>query len=501
MNPLDWIMGKIGYGRKASGDRRRSYAAAKTDRLVVGWPTTPTSGDRELRDALTELRARSQDLCRNNDYAKRFVELCRTNIVGPQGILMQNKATMAKDPLALDAVANREIEDAWGRWGRIGRCTADGCLSWIDAQALFVSSLVVDGEVLIRIVRDREAPFQIQFLEADQLDVSRNEVLSGGNEIRMGVEVSPFGKPIAYWILDRHPGEIGVFGTGSSTSKRVPASEIIHQFVKTRPSNTRGVPWMHTAMLHLKMLGGYEEAELVAARVSACKMGVIETATGDEYGADAGTEAGTGAKLTSAEPGIFDELAVGQKMSMFDPTHPAGNFDPFVKSVLRGVAAGLGVSYHSLSGDLTDVNYSSIRSGTLEMRDQWRILQRFVIDHFCQPVFDAWLTSYLMDDGRRIGLSAYDRVNRPMWLVRGWEWVDPLKDVNASIAAIKAGLTTHTIELSRQGLDFEEVLDQLAFERELAKSKGIDLGQGITGTEDMAGGYKSEADQESTAVT
>jgi capsid protein len=61
----------------------------------------------------------------------------------------------------------------------------------------------------------------------------------------------------------------------------------------------------------------------------------------------------------------------------------------------------------------------------------------------------------------------------PDWNVRGWEWVDPLKDINASVVAIENGLSTRTLELAKQGLDFEEVLDQLAFEKDLAAEKGV----------------------------
>jgi len=468
MKIVDWFARKLGYVK--SGMKRRNYAAANTDRLVFNWPTVNTSADAELRGSLTELRARSRQLARDNDYAKRFLALCKVNIIGPQGILVQSKATLKSDTERLDTRLNKAIEAGWYKWGRPGTCTADGTLSWVDAQGLFVQTLATDGEVLIQKIKSAENQLSLKFLEADQLDSRKNEVLSNGSEIRMGVEVDNDGKPAAYWLFPKHPGDAMVASVSSTQSKRIPADQIIHAFVKERPSQTRGVPWMHSAMLRLKMLGGYEEAELVAARVCASKMGFFETPTGDEFVGEA-IEAGTGAKITTSEPGTFGELPVGQKFTSWDPTHPAGNFDPFTKAILRGVASGVNVSYHSLTGDLTDVNYSSIRSGTLEQRDNWRILQRFVIDHFCQPVFEEWLFIFAMLNG--LGVSEFDRMSGPDWNVRGWEWVDPLKDINASVVAIENGLSTRTLELAKQGLDFEEVLDQLAFEKDLAAEKGV----------------------------
>ena len=481
MRILDWLAHKAGY-IKPQPRPQRTYQAAKSDRLVAGWITSNTSADRELKESLPILRARSQQLLRDNDYAKRFVSLCITNIVGPQGIGLQNQARMRSDPTRLDERANAMIEEAWKRWGELGNPSMDGSQTWVDLQDLFVRSLVGNGESLYRQIRGpvNEDSFALHPIEPDQLDDRLNESNRGTrNDIKMGVELNGWGRPMAYHLLSSHPGDrVGYQATGTA---RVPADEITHGFIRHRIDQHRGAPWFHTAMLRLKHLGGYEEAELIASRLAASKMGFFTSPDGEGYTGES-TEASTGASITEAEPGTFEQLPDGTDFKAWDPNHPAGNFDPFVKATLRGISAGLDVSYTSLSGDLTDVNFSSIRSGTLEMRDQWRFLQRWLIDHLIQPTFKSWYIMASLSGRIPFGIEEFDRLVRPTWSVRGWEWVDPLKDTTASVLAIQHGLTTRTRELAKTGQDYGETIEQLAQEEQLAADKGVTLGAAAPAT-------------------
>ena len=234
---------------------------------------------------------------------------------------------------------------------------------------------------------------------------------------------------------------------------------------------------MHAAMVRMHHLARYERAELIAANVAAAKMGFFTTPTGDEYVGDSGEDA-EGNKVTEAEPGSFEELPVGQEFTPWDPSHPAGTYEPFTKQQLRGMASGLGVSYQSLSGDLTDVNYSSIRAGTLEQRDMYRVLQKFVIRHFCKPVFMRWITNAITSGTLPFEIRDLPFIAKPEWMVRGWEWVDPLKDTTASVTAVQQGLSTRTRELAKQGRDYEETLKELEREAALAEQYGVTFASG-----------------------
>lgn len=452
----------------------RSYAGARIDRLTADFQWPVTTGDTELRWYLRILRARSRELARNNDYVRKFLKMCVANIIGPNGITLQNKA---RDPNgAQDKLANDIIEEAWLEWGKKGICTVDGQMTWLDAQNLFVESTVRDGAVIVRKVRGFDNPFKfaLQFLEVDYLDEDLNRDLADGNSIRMGIEFDRWQRPIAYHLLVKHPGD---YMPGASTKKyeRIPASDIIHTFIKERASQTREAPWLHTAMRRLNMVGEYEEAELVASRIGASWMGFF-TRPADVAGFLPGdTKDATGAPVITASPGIFEQLPPGWELQKFDPSHPAGNYQPFLKSILRGIASGLNVSYNSLACDLEGVNYSSIRSATLEERDMWRTMQTWAYNHFHTEVFTEWLSMSILSGAISLPYTKLDKFNKPAWRPRTWSWVDPYKDIQADIEAMDNGLVSRTKLANNQGEDFEELMEQIALEKSIMKKYGVEI--------------------------
>ena len=263
------------------------------------------------------------------------------------------------------------------------------------------------------------------------------------------------------------------FGRSNRQHIEVPAEDILHAYKPDRPEQTRGLPFMTTALARLKMLDGYEEAELVAARVGASKMGFITSPSGDAYVGDDTEDDYT--PIMSAEAGTFEQLAEGQGIETFDPQHPTSGFDSFHKSVLRGIASGLGVSYVSLANNLEGVNYSSIRQGTLEERDNYRILQKFMIDHFIQPVFEKWLLQTMsFKENFLLPPSRYDKfVDSAIFIGRSWGWIDPVKEVKANVDGLNAGIVTLQDVQSNYGRDVEELFEQHQREEELAKQYDI----------------------------
>ncbi|WP_052454747.1 phage portal protein [Rickettsia hoogstraalii] len=453
-------------------EQKRGYEAAAINRLTSDWITSGLSADAQLYRSLRLLRNRSRELCINNDYACRFLKRTSTNVIGSSGIKLQVRATDNNGNFLNNL--NNQIMEKFEKWSSKGNVTACGKLSWIDCQRLFLESMARDGEVILRLLKgfDNEFSFTLQFIEADHLDEELNKPLAGGNYIRMGIEFNKWNKPVAYHLLQRHPGEVFNNQTIRDKYLRIPAGEIIHAFIIDRSSQSRGVPWMHSAMLRLRMLAGYEEAELVAARVGAFKMGFFVSPDGSGY---LGSEDSRGNKLMEAEPGTFEQLPAGMDVRLFDPNHPTSSFADFEKSILRGIASGLDISYATLANDLENVNFSSIRHGSLEDRDSWRGLQNFMIEHFCNPVFENWLLMAITTNKVPIQISEFDKFNKPIWRPRGWAWVDPLKDNHANQIALEQKTKSRSQIIAEQGLDIEELFKQLVFEEELAKKYGLNL--------------------------
>jgi capsid protein len=124
---------------------------------------------------------------------------------------------------------------------------------------------------------------------------------------------------------------------------------------------------------------------------------------------------------------------------------------------------------------LENVNFSSIRHGSLEDRDTWRMLQTYVIEHFCDRVFEKWLLMAITTGRLNLPLSQFDQYNKPIWRPRGWAWVDPLKDSHANEIAIAQKTRTRSQIAADQGNDIEEIFQQLVFEEGLAKKYGLKL--------------------------
>jgi lambda family phage portal protein len=471
------------------------YKAAALNRLTMDWATSILSADQDLFRDLRLLRGRSRSLAKNNHYAAKFLRQVEKNVVGECGITFQAKVKKQRGEGFLQAI-NETIEEGWKDWGCKENCSVDGKLSWSHLQRFFIRNVAMDGEVFIRKVALPGNPylFSLQFIDPDQVDATFfTERLQNGNEVRMGVEVDQYQRPVAYWIWNRHPSE----HTSSPNQRiRVPASEIIHAFIPLRVNQTRGVPWMAPSMIEMNMLVGYKEAEVVAARVSASKMGFFTSVTGEQYtgdaslsvpGGDASLAPGLGPQLMNAEPGAFESLPAGMDFKAWDPQHPNSSYDAFCKGSLRGIASGLDVSYSSLGNDLEGVNFSSIRAGLLDERDTWKLLQRWTIDSLCGPVYQGWLPNSILAGALPLDASSVAVYSKSaVWHPRGWDWVDPLKDVTASSLAIQNGLSTHTAELAAQGLDLEETWTQLATEQKLAKTLGLVIGTDIKGVADTA---------------
>jgi lambda family phage portal protein len=460
------IIGLEGY----QGSTGSSFAGARISRLLMDWVMSNLSVDRELQADLYALRARSRDLCRNSPYAKRFLQLLRANVVGPQGIRLQARIR-SEDGRPFTTV-NTALEEGWAEWGR--RCTVDGRLSWRDVQNVLASSLGQDGEFLIRLVRgfDNEYRFALQLIDPDLLDVTFNRPAANGvNEIRMGIEVDRWQRPVAYWLWTKHPSEAGP----DRERKPVPAVDIIHGFVPLRVNQTRGLPWFHPVLVSHKMLDGYQEAELVAARMSAAKPGYYKVSleaptaqTQDEAQDDLPVE---------FSPGTITELPPGYEFQGWDPQHPVEAYKDFTSAILRAIGAGLGVSYHSLANDLTGVNYSSARVGELADRDEWRALQQWTIEHVCMPIYEEWLQMALLTDALDVASLDHRKYLRVAWRPRGWAWVDPRNELDASEKELALGLNSRTRQCADQGRDFEEVLEDLAEEQKLIAEHGLTIGQ------------------------
>ena len=471
--------------------RRRMYEGAKINRLTADWVTSSTSADAEIGSSMIRLRNRARQLVRDSDYARQAVRAVRNNVVGT-GIRMQAQVKMRRGGKP-DQRINDMIESAWRRWGRASTCHTGGRLSFHEIQRLAIGAMAESGEVFIRIVRQpfggSSIPLALEVIEADLLDEKKDGYMGQGEEWKLGVRVDEWGRPLAYAFHTRHPGE----NRSTPVARQhviVPAEDVLHLMVQERPHQTRGVTWFASAIKRLHHLAGYEEAEVVRARASSSLMGFVTSPEGELIGDDVYD----GDRVSQFEPGTFKYLAPGESVTVPSLDAPDGQFEPFVRAMLRAMAAGLGVSYETISRDFSQSNYSSSRLSLLEDRENWKALQQYLISSLHTPIFEAWL-----DAAVKVGtlpLPAYEqereRYQEINWVPRGWEWVDPEKEGKAYRDAVRNGFMTQAEVVMTRGGDFQELIAARA--SEIEQTNELDLVFDVNPGQVAAGGMAQPFD-------
>jgi len=478
-----------------------SFAGAKVGRLLADFVSRSNSADQDLFGANKLMRARARELAESNPHARKFVWMFKQNVVGPKGIQMKSKVIGANgnDTAATDKI-NQRIDEEWKRWCKKGRCTADGKFDFVQYQQLAAGTVAKEGENLVKYVYGREfndTGFALQPLDNDQLDDTLMTQSTDGSEIRMGVEVNKYRRPVAYWLWSGHPNDL--IAT-SRERKRVPSAYICHTAFWERPGQTRGYTWLSASLIPMKNHGGWSEASLVAARASAAKFGVITEEYADGFDGDEDYDGddtnADGTQVMSANPGEFLQLDPGQKFDYTDPRFPMTSYKEYSKSMLQEICSGLLVSYPSLASDLEGVNFSSIRAGLIDERDMWRMVQRFFVNDFLEPIRMAWLKMALLTTLSDITLTPV-QMDQVAWNARGWEWVDPQKDAAATILKLGEGLSTYEEESGKLGYDWQEIALQRKREQEFFDENGIVYGVDISG--DQGGKGVSAGDEKEAA--
>lgn len=428
--------------------KKRGYEGAGAGRRFSGWDAKATSANTELRGKLGTLRDRSRDLIRNNPYAARGIKVIDHNAVG-SGIMAQIKDGAGLKVPKLDLL--------WDTWARSKACDYDGVHDFYGLQRLVMRTVAESGEVLIRKRRVPRSemggvPVKLQVLEPDFLAQTLIRGQSEGvNEIIQGIEVDPKGRRVAYHLYETHPGESFRNMVNAFNINRVPADEIMHVYMMERPGQLRGVPFLAPVMLTLRDFDDFCDAQLMRQKIAACFAAFIY----DTDSPDLSTEQARNEIGDKVEPGIMEFLPPGKDIKFSSPPG-VENYQEYTTNVLRSIAAGLGVTYEALTGDYSQVNFSSGRMGWLEFQrniDIWR--NQLLIPQFCDPAFQ-----FFLQGAELVGAPTESVYSN--WTPPKREMIDPTKEISAKIASIRAGLTTLSEAIREEGRDPAEHLQEIA---------------------------------------
>jgi lambda family phage portal protein len=407
---------------------------------------------------------RSRYLCTNNPYAVSAKEQWVASLAG---------TGIKPSSLVTDRNMKKALQQLWLDW--TDEADYDGLSDFYGLQAMAAAELFEGGECFIRYRANPDnvtVPMQVQVLPTEMLPY-RTDVLTGsGNRIELGIEFDANGKRVAYHFYQEHPGQ--ALPRRTAATVRVPADEILHLFRPLRAGQIRGIPQSVASMARLAMLDLYDDAELERKRTTALFAGFItKEATEDEDDHPLGVkEHGSlsttlGNDQVTMEGGALIDLNPGEDISFAAPADVGTSYDPFQYRNLLQIAAGFGVPYSAMTGDLTRANYGSLRAGELSHRRRVQAYQHNVmIYQMCRPIWlrflamatalgeAPWQPSEYMANARDY--------NRVKWIPPKWDWVDPLKDRQAEKVAVDNGWKSRSDVIEEEGYDPEEMDDRIA---------------------------------------
>lgn len=449
----------------------RSYDGAGRGRLSTGWKAVGSSADTLIDGSAALLRERMRDLVRNNPHAAKATTSLVNNFVG-NGI-------MPRPNTGNDAL-NKRVAALWETWSK--RCDADGQLDFYGLQTLAVREMIEGGEVLVRRRLRRNSDrvpgnMQLQVVEADLLDSTREGPMQTGGFAIQGVEFSQIGRRTGYWLFPAHPGNNYVSMRLTLQSNFVSADDVVHLYEKQR-TQVRGVPWGTPAINSLRDLGDYELAEIVRKKIESCMVGVVVGGDEADMSINAalpsetpnGVVGADGQIIEKFEPGMF-AYARGGRDIKFNTPSSNGSYDQYKRSMLHTVAAGFRLPYELLTGDLSQVNYSSIRAGLTEFRRlveavQWQI----IIPTFCERVWAWFIEAHQVSGDLPIDTAIPVEWSTPKF----WS-VDPLKDATADLLEVRMGAKSLMEVIAERGRSPKAVLEEIAETNAMLDKLGLKL--------------------------
>jgi len=434
---------------------KRSFRAAYPDRLAAGFTFFNSTTRDEVRREIRGLIGHSRHAAHNFDFARNYEMLFRRHVIGWNGIRLQ--MDVRHDDGTKDSRANAILEAAWAKWGRKGWPTICGGLSWWGVECQIATGIAREGGAFVRFHEGRgRGPFgfQVEPVLFDRLDLDLTQALPGGGFIESGIEYNRNRRVIAYhvWNAPQAEAHIGQF----RQRERVPASKMIYVIIPEEIGQTLGIPRSATALRLMNMGESFQESAMAAANYGAAQMLFFEQEnTGGQLSAAVGE-----VPIDEIEAGTVGMLPPGVKASWSASKYPDQAVEPFMRHMGTSQAAGLGVAYETLTADLSRANFSSLRAGKGEERDEWRMLQRAIFEGLHDQVFRRWLRMALMSGAVPLPVLKEEKFDAAVWRPRGWSSVNPKDDATANANDLASGTRSLTDIVAERGRSLEDVLDE-----------------------------------------
>lgn len=438
---------------------RRAYDGARAGRRGASFTAGATSANVEIGSALARLRDRSRDLVRNTSAGARIIDIHTGHLIGTGINAVPDNGSDKID---------KPLKEMWEEWCADSDIERVHCFG--GQQAMAVRSMLEGGDCVVRKIKLRRdsglrIPLKLQVLEGDFLDAARDQGVFEGRMSRLGVALGKFDRREGYWLHTQHPGDFTFHGAPYA-SQMVDFEDAIHLYRPLRAGQIRGVPVLAPVLMNARDLADVVDAMVVKQRVEACFSGFV---TKKDDGAVTVNPKTGEPRIDQLRPGMLTYLEQGETVTFGQPSGQ-GQFEPVWITTMMGMAAGAGLTYDQVTGDLRQANYSSLNAGDIHRRRLCEQTQT----HILVPQLMRRTTGWFIDAAIMAGaLKPRKAGYRWDYILPAVEPIDPRKALEADILAVRAGRMTPQEFISSWGQDWRKVIaDTTAFFQMLDQQPG-----------------------------
>lgn len=468
-----------------------SYRGGQIDRLH-GKRGTIADADAEILEDLPQLREKSRDLHKNTTIGASIIKTMVDNVIG-RGLKPQSRPRADRLGVGESLVKQftEQAEDAWEAWAEEEWPDSTERLSYYELQRLDFQTMLMSGEGILQRqslkLGPENRPLSLAFnsIEPDQMATPPGRPQDNEN-LRGGVELGKRGQPVAYWFMRRHPGRAGFLKREDFI--RIPRwsalgrKNIIHTYSMSRPGQSRGVPLLAPSMTAIEDADYLDETTLTMQRVRTLLSAWVETPDPHSVAAAETAKTVDTDQIEELELAVMRYLMPGQEIKFLDPKAAGSDYEAFQRRMDRSICSALGLPYELVRKDFSQSNFSNTRAALLDVYNTFRITQTMQIRRRDRVVWRLFIREMVERGMLPITVEQFnekfDEWCRVRWETPGWNWLDPLKEVQAAEAGIKLGVDTRADVCAQQGKDWEETAEQLAKENALAEELGIDMSGG-----------------------
>lgn len=471
-----------------SSKGQRIYDGAVTTAYNYDFAATYGSSNAEILTSLYIARGRCRTLVKDYATARGVLRNDVNNVVGDDPFRLEMKVgkwTAGRKKFVPETEINALIQDEWARAAKAENVTVRQDIHRFELLRQLEACVWRDGGVMVRKRRNypfNKYKFALEVIDIDRLDANwMGKSGTGSNTIRFSIERDQWNRPVAYNILQRHPGDLFQYqGTSKPNTwrERVPAEDIINfQNFRDRAEQDIGFPEMDSIIQALHRDRQFDIAHVTAAIWACCKpFWLVNKGTPNEYAGD--VQDAEGKMVSISQPGTGEVLPPGYEPVLTDPKFPIEAAASFKRDNLLQVAQGTGQSYGSVSGDFEKYSFSSARMAQVPERDNYKMRQEHFITAFLEPYFREWLRAAIMSGALKLDITRLDELcESAVFHPKRWPYIQPVQDGQADILLQEAHLKSRQqiISESEEGGTFEDLCAQEAVENEIAESHGINL--------------------------